>query len=125
MHSVEDNREGGYIVEQLLEMFNRLLLGKIQTELSKDLLVHVSMLDMRDVRVDHEGHQIENKARVLPENRKGCETELLEASIVYRLDATHGVDHFLAYFHWRGKGFRISSKNVSEIDYQATSERRE
>ena len=42
--------------------------------------------------------------------------ELPELLVVFRVDAAHSFDHFLAEFHGRRQGFRIATQYVAEID---------
>ena len=84
MHPVQYDRERRDVVQQLLEVLDRLLFGHLQTELAEHLLVHVALLDVRDVGVDHERDQVEDEVRALPEDRKGREAKRLEALPIQR-----------------------------------------
>lgn len=100
MHSVQDDCEWRRVVQQLLEMFYGLFFGHVQTEFAEYLLVHIAVFDVGDVSVGHEGHQVEDEVRAFPEDREGCEAELLEAGVMHGLYAAHGIDHFLAHLDW-------------------------
>ena len=97
-------------------MLYSLLFRQVEAELSQYLFMHVSMLDVRDVSVDHEGHQVENQVRALPQNGESSEAKLLETCVVHGLDTAHRIYHLLADLHWRCERFGISTENVSEVD---------
>lgn len=56
MESIQYNSNVRRFVEQYLEMFNSLLLCKVQSELLLQLLMYVSVFDIWNIRVDHQGH---------------------------------------------------------------------
>ena len=79
------------------------------------------MFDVRNVGIDHESDQVEDKVSTLAQNSECCEAEVLEARIVNRLYTTHGIQHLLAYFDGWCERLGISPKDVSEINYNTTS----
>jgi len=97
-------------------MFDSFLLCEVQPEFLLKLFVHIAMFDIWDVCVHHEGDQIEDEVGAFPEDTVCSETEILEASIMWRLCTTHAVDHFFAYLDLRRKWFWVSTENISEID---------
>ena len=109
MHPIQHSRKRRNIIQQLLKMLNRLFLRHLQTELSQYLFMYIAMFDMRDVRIYHEGNQVENEVGGFAEDGEGGETEVFEAGIVDGLDAAHGVYHFFADFDGRGKWFGVSA----------------
>ena len=117
MHPIQDNGERGSVVEQLLEMFYRLLFSEVQTELPKQLLVDVALFDVWDIRVRHERDQVQDQVRAFPQDREGGEAVLFEARVVHRLDTAHGVDHLLADLDGRSEWFGVTSEDVAKIHW--------
>lgn len=109
MYPIQHNREVARLIQQRLEMLNRLLLRQIQPKLVVHLLMHIPMLDVRYIRVDHKGYQIENEVRGLSEDGEGGEAEVAEAGVVGGLVTAHAVDHLFADFDWRWEGFGVSA----------------
>lgn len=79
-------------------MFDSLFLGKVQAELVLNLLVYVTVLDIRNIGVDHERHQVEDEVCTLPQNSEGCEAEIFESHVLWRVRTAHAIHHFLANF---------------------------
>ena len=63
-------------------MLDRLLLRQVQAELVLNLLMHVSVFDIRDVGVHHERNQVEEKVGALPEDAKRRKAEVFKACVV-------------------------------------------
>lgn len=97
-------------------MFDGLLLGHLETKLSQHLFMDIAMLDMRDVGIDHEGDQVQDKVCTLAEDSERRKAEILESRIVHGLHATHGIEHLFANLDRRSKGLRISPENVAKVD---------
>lgn len=115
MNPVKDNSKIGGLVQKRLEVFDRLLFGQIQPEFLLDLLVYISMLDIRDIRVHHERHQAENKVRALAEDGKGGETQVFEPRVMRRRGAAHGIHHFLADLNRRWERLRVTAEDVTKV----------
>ena len=116
MHPIQHHRKRRRIIQQPLKMLDRLLLRHLQAELAEHLLVHVALLDVRDVCVRHERDEVENEVRALAEDGEGGEAVLFEARVVHRLDTAHGVDHLLADLDGRSEWFGVTSEDVAKID---------
>ena len=98
-------------------MLNRLLFCKVEPEFFLELFVHIAVLDVRDVRIDHEGDQIQDQVRTLPQNRERCVTKVFKPRVVRGLRTTHPIDHLLTNFDLGGKWLGITPQNVSEIHW--------
>lgn len=97
-------------------MFDRILVSQVQSELPQNLLMHISVGDIRDVGIHHQRKQVEYQVRALAKDDESRETEALEPAVMNRLGPTHGIDHLLADLHWRSKDLRISSENVPKVN---------
>ena len=102
-------------------MLDRLLLREVQAELAEDLFVYVTVFDMRDVGVHHQRNQVQNEVGALAKDRERGKTEVLEACIVDRLDATHGVDHLFANFDWWREWLGVTAEDVTKINLKKVS----
>lgn len=116
VNPVQHNRNIRRLIQQRLKMLDRLLLRQIQPELFLYLLVHIAVLDVRDVRVDHEGDEIKNEVRPLAQHGERREAEVLEALVVRGLGAAHAVDHLFADFDWRWERLGVASEDVAEVN---------
>ena len=101
MHPIQHGRKWRNIIQQLLEMLDCLLLSEVQAKFAKYLFMNVTMLNMRDVSVHHQSDQVQNQVRALAKDSKRREAEVLEPSIVHRLDTSHGVYHLFAHLDRR------------------------
>lgn len=97
-------------------MLNRLLLREIQAKFAEDLLVYVAMFDMRDIGVHHQRYQVQDEVGTLAKDGERGKTEVLEACVMNRLDATHGVDHLLANFDWWREWFGVTTEDVTKVN---------
>ena len=116
MHPIQDSGKGRHVIEKSVEMFDRILVGQIQSKLPQNLLVHISMSDIRDVCVYHQREQVENQICAFAKDDESRETETLETAIVNGLDSAHCVDHLLAELYWGSENLRVSSEDVPEVD---------
>lgn len=116
MNPVQNHRKITRLVQQCFKMLDRLFLSQIQPEFVLELLVHVAVLDVRDVRIHHESDEVENEVRGLPEDGKRGEAERAEARIVCRVGTAHGIDHLFAYLNSWWEGLGVSSKDVAKIN---------
>lgn len=119
MHPVQHNRDGRDIVEQLLEVLDRLLLCEVQAELAQHLFMDVPVFDVRDVCVDHQGNQVQDEVGALPQDAERSEAKILEACVVDGLHAAHCIIHLFADLDGRCERFGVASENVTEVDYGA------
>lgn len=116
MHPIQDCSKWRYVIKKSIKMFDRILIGQVQPKLAQNLLVHISVSHIWNVRVHHQRQQIENQVRALAKDDEGRETEAFEPAVVDRLGSTHGVDHLLADLHRRSKDLGISTEDVPEIN---------
>lgn len=97
-------------------MLDGFLFRKIQPEFVLDLFMHVTMLDVRDVGIDHQSDQVQNEIGALAQDGECCETEILKTCIVRGLCATHAIDHLLAYLHGRRKWLWVTAQDITKVD---------
>lgn len=109
MYPVQHDRNIRRLVQQRLKMLDGLLLRQIEPKLLLYLFMHVAVLDIGDIRVDHEGDEVEHEVRALAQDGEGREAEVLEARVVWGLGTAHAVDHLLADFDWGREGLWISA----------------
>src|SRR5438445_6483060 len=93
VESVQHHSNIGRLIEQEFKVFDGFLFSKVQSEFLLQLLMYISMLDIRNICIDHQGHQVENKIAALPQDGESSETEILETSIMRRLSTTHAIHH--------------------------------
>ena len=105
------------LIQERLEMLQCLLLIQVQPKLILNLLVHIAVLDVRNVGVDHKGDEVENEVRTLTEDGEGGETVVLEAQVVGGLGTAHAVDHFFADFDWGRERLRVAPENITKVDW--------
>lgn len=118
MKSVHHLREITSLIQQRLKLLNRLLLRQLQQKLLLYLLMHVPVLDIRNIRVNHEGDEVEYQVGRLAQDGEAGEAEVLEAGVVHGLSAAHGIDHFFANFDGRRKGLWVAAEDISEVDVE-------
>ena len=99
-------------------MFDSFLFSKVQSEFLLQLFMYISMLDIRNICIDHQRHQVENKVAALPQDGESGETEILETSIMRRLSTTHAVYHLLADLDLWGEWLGITAKNVTKVHWK-------
>lgn len=116
MHPIQDSSKRRYVVQKSVKMFDRILVYQIQPKLAQNLLVHISVGNIRNIRVHHQRKQIENQVGALSEDDESRETEALEAAVVDRLSSTHRIDHLLADLDWRSENLRVSAQDISEVN---------
>ncbi len=127
MQPVKDGAEVAGLVEQALELLDRIVLAQVQQELVLHLEHRLIRLqpDIRDVGIHHERHQVQNQVGVLAQIRKRRVTECLEACIVRTLRSAHRIHHLLAHLDRRRERLRIAAENVAKVDVEKVTVRRE
>jgi len=80
--------------------------------------------DVGDVAADHERDEVEQERAALAEDGEGRAAERLEASVVRRLDAAHGVDHLLAELDGRHEWLGVAAEDVAKVDCAVSFARR-
>lgn len=118
MEPIHHLREITSLIQKCLKLLDSLFLRQLQQELLLDLFMHVSVLDIRYIRVDHEGDEVEDQVRRFAQDGEASEAEVLEACVVHGLGATHGVDHFFADFDSGWEGLRVPTEDVPEVDVE-------
>lgn len=117
MYPVQYHRDIRGLIQQRLKVLDRLLLRQIQPKLLLDLLMHVAVLDVRYVRVNHQSDKVEYQVRAFAKDAEGGEAKVLEPGVMGGLRAAHSVDHFFTHFDGRREGFRVSTENVAKVNY--------
>lgn len=118
MEPIYHLREITPLIQKRLKLLDRLLLRQLQQKLLLYLLMHVPVLDIRYVRIDHEGDEVEDQIRRFTEDGEAGEAEVLEARVVHGLGAAHRVDHFFANFDGGWEGLGVTTEDVSEVDVE-------
>ena len=118
VESVQHHSNVRRLIEQEFKMFDSFLFSKVQSEFLLQLLMYISMLDIRNICIDHQRHQVENKVAALPQDGESGETEILETSIMRRLSTTHAVYHLLADLDLWGEWLGITAKNVTKVHWK-------
>jgi len=77
MDTIQNNCQVRCLIEQRLKMLDRFFLRQIQPKLFLDLLVHVTMLDIRNIGVHHQSYEVEDEVCALAQNGESSEAELL------------------------------------------------
>lgn len=116
MNPIEHDCKVRGLVQQRLKVFDGFLFREIQPELVLDLLMHITMFDIRNVGVDHESYQVQYEIGALAQDGESCETKILKTCIVRGLRATHAIDHLFAYLHGRWEWFRVTAQDITEVD---------
>jgi len=118
VESVQHHSNVRRLIEQEFKMFDSFLFSKVQSEFLLQLFMYISMLDIRNICIDHQRHQVENKVAALPQDGESGETEILETSIMRRLSTTHAVYHLLADLDLWGEWLGITAKNVTKVHWK-------
>ena len=61
VHYVKNECKVGRLVEKDLKVLDRVFLTQVESEFVQKMLVHVTMFDVRDVRVDHKRDKVEDE----------------------------------------------------------------
>lgn len=113
---IQHNRDIRRFIQQRLKVLDRLLLRQVEPKLLLYLLMHITVLDVRDVGVNHKCDEIEYEVGALAQDGERREAKVLEARIVRGLRASHAIDHLLADFDRRRERLGITSKNVTKVN---------
>jgi len=82
VHDVKNKRKVRSLIEQRLEVLDGLFLTQVEAKLVQEVLVHVTMFDVWDVRIDHERNKVEDEVGRFSQDNKCCETKLIKAGVV-------------------------------------------
>jgi len=83
--------------------------------------VYITALYVRDIRINHEGDEIENEICTLPKDAERGKAEVREARIVLRMHTAHAVNHLLANLDGGRIQFWIVAKYIAEVDVEEMS----
>jgi hypothetical protein len=77
-------QHGGKVTcrQQALKVLDSFLLRQIQPKLIQEMFMHVSMLDIRNIRIHHQRHQVDDQIRMLAEDCKCRIAKSIESLIV-------------------------------------------
>jgi len=99
-------------------MLDCLLFRQIKSELLLYLLMNIPMLDVRNIRVHHQGDQVQYQVRTFPEDAERCEAKVLEACIMRGLCTPHAINHLFTYFYRRWEGLGVAPKDIPEVNVE-------
>ena len=105
------------IPDKLFKPPDRFFLAQFQMEAFPDLqhrLVGFE-LDVLDIRIDHQGKQVQDEVAGFPESRVGREAVGSESRVIRGRIATHALDHFLAELHGRREWLGVPTEDVAEV----------
>jgi hypothetical protein len=114
---VKHSRKRARLIEEHLEVLDRLFLRAVKHELFEELMMYVTMLDIWDVCIDHESNEIQDEICRVAQDAECSVAEGAEARVMRGLSATHCIYHFLADFDGRRIGLRVATKDVSKVHY--------
>ena len=80
--------------------------------------MYITALYVRDIRVNHEGDEIENEICALSKDAKRGKAEIREARIVLRMHTAHAVNHLFANLDGGWIQLWIVAKYVAEVDVE-------
>ena len=80
--------------------------------------MYITALYVRDIRVNHEGDEIENEICALPKDAKRGKAEIREARIVLRMHTAHAVNHLFANLDGGWIQLWVVAKYVAEVDVE-------
>jgi hypothetical protein len=72
--------------------------------------------DILDTSIDHQRDQIEYQVGVLAEADECGIAKAFEPIVMWRVGASHSIDHLTANFHRGRERFRVSTENVAEVN---------
>lgn len=78
----------------------------------------ITALYVGDIRINHEGDEVENEICTLPKDAERRKAEICEARIVLRMHTAHAVNHLLANLDGGRIQFWIVAQYVAEIDVE-------
>lgn len=123
VHYVKNKCEVRCLVQKGLKVLDRLFLAQVEAKLIQKVLVHVTVFDVRDVRIDHKRDKVEDEIGGLPQDSKSCEAKLIKTRVVHRLGSAHCLHHLLTDFNWGRERFGIAAQDVAKVDYREISKR--
>lgn len=125
MHLVQHRGKGRHIIQQRIKVGNRILVCQIQSKFSQHLFMHIPMGNIGDVRIYHQGKQVQYEICAFPQNDERGKAEVFEAGVVHGLCTTHSIYHLFADFDGWCEHFRVTTEDVTEIDVEEMSVRRQ
>lgn len=120
MDTVKHNGEIARLVQERLEVLDGFFLSEVEPKLVLELLVHIPVLDVRDICIDHECDEVKDQVCGFAQDAECGEAERAEARIVGRACAAHRVDHLFADLDRRREWLGVPAENVPKVDYERT-----
>ena len=117
MELIKHRRDIRRFIENILKVLQGVLFRHIESKFLLNLLMDVTMFDVRNIGIHHEGHEIQNEVCTLPEDSECSEAIVLEPRIMDGSRSTHAVNHLLSHFYGRRERLGISAKYITEINY--------
>ena len=80
--------------------------------------MHITALYVRDIRINHEGDEVENEISTLSKDAERGKAKIREACIVLRVHTAHAINHLFANLDGRRIQLRIMPKYVAKVDVE-------